>query len=253
MSFVRVAAERGIAVVALARAAQRNAVNPAMAKELDAAFARIETDTSIKAAVLTGDGDHFCAGYDLRSVAAGAVDDIARAPHAPMGPSRRTVSKPVVAAIEGYCVAGGLELALLCDLRVASRTAIFGVYCRRFGVPLIDGGTVRLPALIGYSRAMDMILTGRSVKAEEAHQFGLANRVVDPGQALSEAMSIAESIASFPNKCMLADRASAEYATFAASSKDDALAHEFQQGCKVLSESVAGAQNFVKGSFSRDI
>jgi enoyl-CoA hydratase len=201
-----------VATITLHRPQCRNAVDGPTAALLRAAFERFESDDSLRVAVFTGGGGQFCAGADLA-----AVGDVQRgntvvadgSGHGPMGPTRMAFSKPVVAAIEGYAVAGGLELALMCDLRVAARSAVFGVFCRRWGVPLIDGGTVRLPRIVGQARALDMILTGRPVGADEALSFGLANRVVDDGQALAQAQSLAQQIAGFPQACMRADRQSA--------------------------------------------
>jgi len=187
-----------VTTVILNRPEVRNAVNPQAASELLAAFDAFQADENAAVAVLAGAGGHFCAGYDLKALSGDAI------PYEPegdglMGPSRRLLSKPVIAAVEGYAVAGGLELAIWCDLRVASETATFGVFCRRWGVPLIDGGTIRLPRLIGHSRALDMILTGRPVGAGEALSFGLANRIVPPGQARAEAERLASEIARFPH------------------------------------------------------
>jgi enoyl-CoA hydratase len=197
-----------VLTVVIDRPERRNAVDPPTATLLREAFDSFEADDTLSAAVLTGAGGAFCAGFDLKALAGGGVG---YDPHGrgPMGPSRDLLSKPVIAAIEGPAVAGGLELALWCDLRVASETAVFGVYCRRFGVPLIDGGTVRLPRLIGQSRALDMILTGRGVDAREALSFGLANRVVPAGEALAAAQTLAAEIARFPQTCLRADRHSA--------------------------------------------
>lgn len=192
-------------VITINRPQARNAVNPETAALLRAAFEAGENDEGVRIHILTGAERHFCAGADLKAVA--NRDPFER--EAPMGPSWLELKKPSIAAVEGHAVAGGLELAIMCDLRIASEEAIFGVYCRRWGVPLIDGGTVRLPRLIGQSRAMDMILTGRGVSAEEALSFGLANRIVPPGTALREALKLAEQIASFPQDCMRNDRISA--------------------------------------------
>ena len=193
-----------IAKVLIDRPEARNAVDPATALELRDAFADFEADDDASVAVLSGTGGHFCAGFDLKSVA-DAAGDYDPDGEGPMGPTRRLLSKPVIAAVEGYAVAGGLELALWCDLRIASETAVFGVFCRRWGVPLIDGGTVRLPRLIGQGRALDMILTGRPVAAAEALEFGLANRLVPAGQSLAEAIRLAEEIARFPQLCLRAE------------------------------------------------
>lgn len=174
--------------------------------------------------------------------------DVINGANGPMGPSRMSLSKPVIAAVSGYAVAGGLELALLADMRVVDKSAIFGVFCRRFGVPLIDGGTVRLSKIVGYGRAMDMVLTGRAVGAEEALSFGLANRVVDTGHAVDAALELARDIARFPQKCMRADLSSMHYAAYEASSLEDALRYEFHGGSQVVQEeSVEGATKFTKG------
>ncbi|KAG9479279.1 hypothetical protein GDO78_012771 [Eleutherodactylus coqui] len=203
-------------------------------------------------AVVFSSGGNLCAGFDLKELANNASTlqieaDVTQGP-GPMGPSRMQFSKPVIAAVSGYCVAGGLELSLLADLRVVEKSATFGVFCRRFGVPLIDGGTVRLPQLIGLSRALDLILTGRPVNAQEAYAFGLANRVVPDGQGLQSAIELAEQISAFPQKCMRSDRASAYYSTFDANSFTDAMQFEFDHGMEVLAEeSVAGARRFASG------
>jgi len=197
-----------VTIVTLDRPDRRNAVDPEMAQALRDAFAAFEADETAQVAVLTGAGGHFCAGFDLKAFAAADAD---YDPHGegPMGPTRRLLSKPVIAAVEGYAVAGGLELALWCDLRVASATAVFGVFCRRWGVPLVDGGTVRLPRIVGEGRALDMILTGRPVGADEAFAFGLANRLVPAGAARAEAEALAAGIARFPALCLRTDRGSA--------------------------------------------
>jgi enoyl-CoA hydratase len=189
----------------LNRPESRNAVDPATALALSEAVDAFEADEDAAVAVLTGAGGHFCAGFDLKAVA-GAAPAYDPLGEGPMGPTRRLVAKPVLAAVEGYAVAGGLELALWCDLRIASASATFGVFCRRWGVPLIDGGTVRLPRIIGQGRALDMILTGRPVGAAEALAFGLANRVVAEGEARAEAERLAAGIARFPGLCMRTDR-----------------------------------------------
>jgi enoyl-CoA hydratase len=196
-----------VTTVTIDRPECRNAVDPATAQALRDAFDTFEADETASVAVLTGTGGHFCAGFDLKAVAAAAPH---YDPHGegPMGPTRRLLSKPVLAAVEGHAVAGGLELALWCDLRIASESAIFGVFCRRWGVPLVDGGTVRLPRIVGQGRALDMILTGRPVGAAEALAFGLADRVVAQGQARAEAERLAAEIARFPALCMRTDRAS---------------------------------------------
>lgn len=205
---VRVERDGPVTVVTIDRPERRNAVDPATAEALRAAFAAFEEDGQASVAVLTGAGGHFCAGFDLKAFAEHGAD-YDPAGEGPMGPTRRLLSKPVIAAVEGYAVAGGLELAAWCDLRVASETAVFGVFCRRWGVPLVDGGTVRLPRLIGQSRALDMILTGRAVEAREALDWGLANRLVPAGEALAESRRLTAEIARFPQLCLRADRASA--------------------------------------------
>ncbi|OCS48429.1 crotonase/enoyl-CoA hydratase family protein [Ralstonia pickettii] len=239
-----------VCTILLNRPECRNAVDGPTAAALLDAFERFEADSALRVAVLGGTGGHFCAGADLT-----AVGDPSRRNHldpdggmpGPMGPSRMALSKPLIAAVSGYAVAGGLELALLADLRVMERDAVFGVFCRRWGVPLIDGGTVRLPRIIGMGRALDMILTGRAVPADEALEIGLANRVVGPGEALAAAQKLARDIAAFPQQCMLADRASA-YAQW-----DLPLAAALQQeGARgtpmVFAEGVGGAARFVGGA-----
>lgn len=236
-------------VVTINRPAARNAVDGPTAAALAEAFRRFDADPELHVAILTGAGDHFCAGADLKAVAG----EPARANHlapegdGPMGPTRLQLAKPVIAAVSGYCVAGGMELALWCDLRVADESAIFGVFCRRFGVPLIDGGTVRLPRVIGMSRAMDLILTGRPVDAAEALQMGLANRVVPAGQALSTARELALQIAGFPQACLRGDRRSAleQWGL----PEGAALQNEFAHGLRTLQsgETVEGATRFSAG------
>ena len=201
---VRVDRQGPVQIMTINRPGARNAVNPETAAELRAAFECGEADDDVLVHILTGADGHFCAGADLKAGAERAKFER----EAPMGPTWLELTKPSIAAIEGNAVAGGLELAVMCDLRVASAAATFGVYCRRWGVPLIDGGTVRLPRLIGQSRAMDMILTGRGVGADEALSFGLANRVVPEGEALNEALKLANQIAAFPQTCMRNDRKS---------------------------------------------
>ncbi|HLM15069.1 MAG TPA: crotonase/enoyl-CoA hydratase family protein, partial [Reyranella sp.] len=209
MAKVAIDKEGPITVVAIDRFAEaRNAVDPETAVLLRDAFLAFDADASQSVAILTGRGGTFCAGYDLKVAARPRSADAplfdAKAP-GPMGPTRHLLSKPVIAAVEGYAVAGGLELALWCDMRVASESARFGVFCRRWGVPLIDGGTVRLPRLIGHSRALDMILTGREIGAKEALDWGLANRLVPQGQALAEAMALAQHLTRFPQTCLRSD------------------------------------------------
>jgi enoyl-CoA hydratase len=237
-----------ITIVAIDRFAEaRNAVDPETATLLREAFLAFDRDETQSVAILTGRGGSFCAGFDLK-VAADRTGPSLSDPAGPgaMGPSRDLLTKPVIAAIEGYAVAGGLELALWCDLRVASASARFGVFCRRWGVPLIDGGTVRLPRLIGHSRALDMILTGREVGAEEAFAWGLANRLVPAGEALAEAKALALQIAKFPQLCMRSDRQSS-YEQWGLDVVA-ALIHEGRLGAPALQqESRTGAARFAAG------
>jgi enoyl-CoA hydratase len=245
------AAQHGaVLTITLHRPHCRNAVDRPTASALRAAFEAFEADDSARVAVLTGGGGHFCAGADLAALGdparRNAVEPSGTGP-GPMGPTRMAFAKPVIAAVEGYAVAGGLELALMCDLRVVARGATFGVFCRRFGVPLIDGGTVRLPRIVGMGRALDLILTGRAVGADEALAIGLATQIVDDGQALTAALALAQRIAAFPQQCMRADRASA-YAQW-----DLPLAAALQQegagGFPVVqAEAVAGAARFTAGA-----
>src|SRR5882724_5817371 len=198
-----------VTTVVLSRPEVRNAVDFDTATALADAFRAFEADDDASVAVLYGDGGTFCAGADLKAVANGRPNRLAEDGDGPIGPTRLRLTKPVIAAIAGHAVAGGLELALWCDLRVAEETAVFGVFCRRWGVPLIDGGTVRLPRLIGTSRAMDLILTGREVRAEEAERIGLANRVVPAGEARAAAEQLAADLAALPQTCLRHDRLSA--------------------------------------------
>lgn len=195
-------------VITIDRPDVRNAVDHETAIALVEAFRAFDSDKQRAACVLTGAAGNFCAGADLKAVATGRGNRVTLDGDGPLGPTRMTLSKPVIAAVEGYAVAGGLELALWCDLRVAARSAVFGVYCRRWGVPLVDGGTVRLPRLIGQSHALDMILTGRGVGGEEAKQMGLANRLTDDGEALHGAVQLAEMLTRFPQRCLRNDRRS---------------------------------------------
>ncbi|XP_041045329.1 probable enoyl-CoA hydratase [Carcharodon carcharias] len=242
-----------IMTIGLNRPDVRNAVNRITALQLLEAFTTFERDKALTAAVLYGTGGNFCAGYDLKELPQAAAStkhdqDVTKDP-GPMGPSRMQFSKPVIAAVSGYAVAGGLELALLADLRVVEQSAIMGVFCRRFGVPLIDGGTVRLPKLIGLSRALDLILTGRPISAQEAYEFGLVNRVVPAGQALQSAVELAEQISAFPQHCMCADRASAYYGMFDASSFTEGMQAEFDNAKDVISkEAIPGANKFILGT-----
>lgn len=226
----------------------KNAVDGLTAKALADAFRGFEQDKEARVAVLWGAHGSFCAGANLKAMAEGYANRVSKIGDGPMGPSRMLLSKPVIAAVAGYAVAGGLELALWCDLRVVERNAVFGVFCRRFGVPLIDGGTIRLPRLIGLSRALDMILTGRPVSAQEALEFGLANRVVDVGQSRPEAEKLAEEIAAFPQTCLRQDRLSA-YEQSGMNMKQ-ALENELEHGLKTLAsgEIFEGARRFTKGN-----
>ena len=236
-----------VSTVFLHRPARRNAVDGPTAAELAVAFRAFDADPGSAVAVLHGAGGVFCSGADLTEIGTERGNRAAPDGDGPMGVSRLRLSKPVIAAVSGYAVAGGLELALWCDLRVADETATFGVFCRRWGVPLIDGGTVRLPRLIGTSRAMDMILTGRAVGAREAAAIGLANRVVAAGQALAAAQELAAQLAAFPQVCLRSDRAS----VLDQEGLDEtaALASEFAHGRAALAaETVSGAARFAAGA-----
>lgn len=236
-----------VVTVILNRPEVRNAVDNETAEALAEAFRIFESDETAKVAVLWGAGGSFCAGADLKSVASGErIKRYRLEGDGPMGPSRLKLTKPVIAAVSGYAVAGGLELAIWCDMRVVEEDATFGVYCRRWGVPLIDGGTVRLPRLIGQSRALDMILTGRPVGAAEALSFGLANRIVPKGEARAAAEALAEEIARFPEMCMRLDRASV-YRQWELPF-DHAMRAEFAAGVEaVKAEGQAGAARFASG------
>ncbi|EHY52719.1 hypothetical protein ABEF92_003310 [Exophiala dermatitidis] len=276
---------KGIMTITINRPQRRNAVDPTTARDLYNAFRTFEQDSTQKVAILTGAEGTFCAGADLVALTEQSEDlrrqtedarpkagdtesdsntdksaytytrhlePVADRNIGPMGPSRLIVQKPVIAAIAGYAVAGGLELSLMADLRVVEEDAVLGVFCRRFGVPLIDGGTVRLQAIVGLGRALDMILTGRPVSANEALAMGLANRVVPRGKALDEAVKLAESLLKFPNECMIVDRRSAYYAAFEARGWQDALRYEFDNGRGVVErEGVRGAERFARGKVGR--
>src|SRR5262245_60000072 len=236
-----------VTTVILSRPEVRNAVDRATAQALADAFREFEADESASVGVLYGDNGTFCAGADLKAIAEGHGNRVDPEGDAPMGPSRMLLSKPVIAAVSGYAVAGGLELALWCDLRVAEEDAVMGVFCRRWGVPLIDGGTVRLPRLIGLARALDLILTGRPVKADEALSMGLINRIVPKGKAREEAEKLAREIASFPQVCMRQDRLSA-FEQFDLS-LSDALGNEFTRGLRSLEAGAReGAARFAGGA-----
>jgi enoyl-CoA hydratase len=242
--------ERGdarVAIVSICRPERRNAVDAPTAAALAAAFRRFDADEEADVAVLQGEGGSFCAGADLKAIGEGAGNRVEPDGDGPMGPTRMRLSKPVIAAIEGHAVAGGMELALWCDLRVMAEDAVTGVFCRRFGVPLIDGGTVRLARLIGGSRAMDLILTGRAVGAAEAMAIGFANRVVPKGEALIAAPALAREIAAFPQECVRNDRSSLMEQW--ALGEEDAMRNELKRGLATLAsgESVKGAQRFAQG------
>ncbi|MET7438298.1 crotonase/enoyl-CoA hydratase family protein [Streptomyces sp. NPDC004082] len=243
---VRIERQGHVTTVVLSRPEARNAVDGPTAAALADAFREFEADESARVAVLWGEGGTFCAGADLKAIGTTRGNRVAEDGDGPMGPTRLRLSKPVVAAVAGHAVAGGLELALWCDLRVAEQDAVFGVFCRRWGVPLIDGGTVRLPRLIGTSRAMDMILTGRPVPAAEAYEIGLANRLVPTGRARTEAEALAAEIARFPQSCLRGDRAS----VLDQEGLDEpaALRGELRHGMGVLNESVEGAARFTAGA-----
>jgi enoyl-CoA hydratase len=243
---VRVESKPPITTVILDRVAARNAVDRETAAALADAFRQFEDDGEARVAVLWGAGGTFCAGADLKAVAAGRPNRVAPDGDGPMGPTRMVLSKPVIAAISGYAVAGGLELALWCDLRVAEEDAVLGVFCRRWGVPLIDGGTLRLPRIIGHGRAMDLILTGRPVSAPEALAMGLVNRVVPTGTARSAAEDLGRQLAAFPQAALRGDRLSA-YEQWDLE-RVDALANELAHGVRALDEGVAGASRFESGA-----
>jgi enoyl-CoA hydratase len=237
-----------VTIVTITRPERRNAVDSLCADQLLQAFLEFDHDEAQSVAVLTGFGDTFCAGADLKALAEGDRRPIPDDGPGPMGPTRLTLSKPVIAAVEGFAVAGGIELALWCDLRVAAENAIFGVFCRRFGVPLCDLGTVRLPRLIGHGRAMDLILTGRAVTAPEALQFGLVNRVVAPGTARGSAIELGRQLAALPQFCLRSDRMSAleQWGL----NEEDAAVNEARRGRAVINsgETIEGAQRFSGGA-----
>lgn len=243
---VRVEKNGPVTTVIMNRPQARNAVNGPAAAELHAAFEEFDKDDSASVAVLWGDNGTFCAGADLKALGTADSNPVHRTGMGPMGPSRMVLSKPVIAAVSGFAVAGGLELALWCDLRVVEQDAVMGVFCRRWGVPLIDGGTVRLPRLIGHSRAMDLILTGRAVGADEAHAIGLANRVVPTGEARRHAEELAAELARLPQLCMRSDRMSVLNQW--GESEADALDFEFGSLSRVAAESLEGAARFAAGA-----
>jgi enoyl-CoA hydratase len=244
---IHYAVEGAVASVTIDRPDRRNAVDREHAEALAAAFRRFDADDRLSVAVLTGNGGVFCAGADLKAVAEGRGNRMTPDGDGPMGPTRLELTKPVIAAIEGPAVAGGLELALWCDLRVAARGAVLGVYCRRWGVPLVDGGTIRLPRLIGQSRALDLILTGRGVPADEALDMGLVNRVVPDGLALAEAIALAGQIAAFPQLCVRSDLRSARRQW--GLDEPAALLQEHELGMATIAsgETLQGAARFAAG------
>lgn len=256
-SVINTTTPEGITTIIINRPNKRNAVNPATAKKLYDSFIAFENDDTQKVCVFGGAEGAFCAGADLKEVAklretADSEDQpqpVAGRNRGPMGPSRLQVNKPVICAVTGHAVAGGLELSLVADMRVVEEDAVFGVFCRRWGVPLIDGGTVRLQAIVGLGRALDMILTGRPVGAQEAFSMGLANRIVPKGRALQEATAIARQLLAFPQACMNLDRSSCYYSAYNASSFQDALEYEYQNGVKaVQAEGIKGAAEFSNGA-----
>jgi enoyl-CoA hydratase len=244
---VRIEKQGPVTTVILSRPEARNAVDPETAKALSDAFRAFDASPDASVGVLWGEGGTFCAGADLKAFAEGRYDDVSPEGDGPMGPSRLLLDKPVIAAVEGYAVAGGLELALWCDLRVVAEDATLGVFCRRWGVPLIDGGTVRLPRLIGLSRALDLILTGRPVNAQEALQMGLANRVVPKGAARAAAEELAQEIAAFPQMCARTDRRSAyEQGDL---ELGEAMRNELRHGKRALEAGAReGARRFAGGA-----
>jgi len=245
---VAVEVDGPVTVVTINRPERRNAVDSLCADHLRETFQMFDQDRSRSVAVLAGAGGTFCAGADLKAVAEGDQRPISDLGPGPMGPTRLALSKPVVAAVEGYAVAGGLELALWCDLRIAARDAVFGVFCRRFGVPLCDLGTVRLPRIVGQGRALDLILTGRAVGAPEAETMGLVNRVTPNGQALAEAVALAHQLAALPQICLRSDRMSALEQW--GMTQEDAAVNEARRGRDVVrsGETLAGATDFAKGA-----
>jgi enoyl-CoA hydratase len=245
---VRRRVEGPVLVVTIDRPGVRNAIDRPTATALATVFREFDATDELSVAVLTGAGGVFCAGADLKAVADGVGTRLTEAGDGPLGPTRLSLGKPVVAAVEGWAVAGGLELALWCDLRVAAADAVFGVFCRRWGVPLVDGGTIRLPRLIGHSHALDLILTGRGVSGEEARAMGLANRLTPPGEALAQAVALAQELAALPQACLRSDRQSA-YEQWDLP-LDQALVNEARRGLHVIAsgETEAGAKRFAAGA-----
>ena len=245
---VRFETDARCAIITIDRPNVRNAVDGPTARLLADAFRRFDADADLDVAILTGAANTFCAGADLKAVSTGAGNRVGLDGDGPMGPTRMLLGKPVLAAVEGHAVAGGLELALWCDLRVAATDAVFGVYCRRWGVPLVDGGTIRLPRLIGQSHALDLILTGRGVSGDEAKSMGLVNRLTPSGQALAGALELAHQLSRFPQQCLRGDRLSS-YRQWDLD-LDGALREETWLGREVIrsGETVAGASRFARGA-----
>ncbi|KAK3708847.1 hypothetical protein QZH41_016276 [Actinostola sp. cb2023] len=254
-SFVETEQKGKVLVVSINRPEKRNAINTETATELVECFHSFEIDDSSAVAVLCGKGGYFCSGYDLEELSQRDAEDFLsklKPPgdgNGPLGPTRLKLTKPVVGAIQGHAVGGGLELALMCDLRIAEESTVFGFFNRRFGVPLLDGGAVRLPYIIGLSRALDLIMTGRAVHSDEALHIGLANRVVPNGSAVEEAIKLATQISKFPQDALKADRKTAFYSAYNADSFYDALTYEYRKGVKLptIKDSIAGAQKFQSG------
>jgi enoyl-CoA hydratase len=240
--------EGPVVTITIDRPEVRNAVDRPTAQLLAAAFRRFETDDALSVAILTGADGTFCAGADLKAVSESRGNRVGREGDGPMGPTRMLLSKPVIAAVEGFAVAGGLELAAWCDLRVAASNAVFGVFCRRWGVPLVDGGTIRLSRLLGHSHALDLILTGRGVSGEEAQRMGLANRLAEPGEALAVATELARQLAAFPQRCLREDRLSS-YEQWSMP-LEEALLNEYEHGFTVIEsgETREGATRFKEGA-----
>ncbi|HPG27789.1 MAG TPA: crotonase/enoyl-CoA hydratase family protein [Myxococcota bacterium] len=249
---VRTEALGEVFVVTIARPEVRNCVDRETAEALAAAFRRFDADDALRVAILQGEGGCFCAGADLKEASRGSSAanrvSVDMGADGPMGPTRMLLGKPVLAAVEGHAVAGGLELAIWCDLRIAARDAVFGVYCRRWGVPLVDGGTVRLPRLVGQGRALDLILTGRGVAGDEALAMGLVDRLVEPGGAFDAALALAREIAAFPQRCLRSDRLSAISQWDGCF--DDAMREETRRGIEVIrsGETGEGAARFAAGA-----
>jgi len=254
-SVITTTTPHGITTITINRPHRRNAVDPNTGLKLYDAILKFEDDETQKVAILTGSEGAFCAGADLHKVATMAnskpdhLAPVSGRNRGPMGPSRLQVKKPIIAAVAGHAVAGGLELSLVADMRMVEEDAVFGVFCRRWGVPLIDGGTVRLQAIVGLGRALDMILTGRPVGAQEAFTMGLANRVVPKGEAVAEATKIAEQLLDYPQLCMNMDRNACYYSAYEATSFEDAMRNEFAKGVSVVEkESIKGAARFSSGA-----